>query len=299
MSTLTKVLIFLVSLFSFFLCGIVATYVVSADNFKAKYDTSQQDLRRAREKQESAVRASEKAQADVDAIKADLGAKLTERDGQITKLAAELDMQKRQNSELQQRLIGMDDRMATANAATQQQSTLHKAAQERVQALETDRTNREKELSETSQSLLEKVAIIAQINDKVRQLEQEKQDLSTQLDQYLVRYGKIVAQPPTTVLQGTQAARPIQPIATAAPLTRNIALNGQVTRADLQNRLVEISIGTAAGVRQNMTFHIVRGDQFVADIQIMEVLPDQAVGVLTVVKQGMQPQPGDRVATNL
>ncbi len=299
MSTLTKVLIFLVSLFSFFLCGIVATYVVSADNFKTKYDSSQQDLRRARERQDSAVRASDEAKAAVEAVKADLGTKLTERDAQITKLTADLNIQQRQNSELQNRLVGMDDRMATANAATQQQATLHKAAQERVQALETDRTSREKELSETSQSLLEKVAIIAQINDKVRQLEQEKQDLSTQLDQYLVKYGKIAAQPPTTVLQGTQAARPIQPIAAAVPLTRSIALNGQVTRVDLQNRLVEISIGGAAGVRQNMTFHVVRGDQFVADIQIMEVLPDQAVGVLTVVKQGMQPQSGDRAATNL
>jgi hypothetical protein len=299
LSTLTKVLIFLVSLFSFFLCGIVATYVVSADNYKKIADENNRKYQSARSNQESAVRDADKAKADVEAVKADLGTKLTDRDGQITKLTADLDIQKRLNSELQQRLVTADDRMSIANAATQQQATLHKAAQERVQALEADRMNREKELSETSQSLLEKVAIIAQFNDKVHQLEQEKQDLSTELNQYLVKYGKIAAQPPTTVLQGTQAARPIQPIAAVAPLTRNIALNGQITRVDLQNRLVEISIGTAAGVRQNMTFHVIRGDQFVADIQIMEVLPDQAVGVLTVVKQGMQPQPGDRAATNL
>ena len=68
---------------------------------------------------------------------------------------------------------------------------------------------------------------------------------------------------------------------------------------DLQNRLAEISIGTAAGVRQDMKFHVIRGDQFVADILILEVWPDKAVGILDLVQQGMQPQAGDKVATNL
>jgi hypothetical protein len=62
---------------------------------------------------------------------------------------------------------------------------------------------------------------------------------------------------------------------------------------------VEISIGTAAGVRQDVTFHITRGDQYVADIQIVEVWPDRAVGVVNLVKQGVQPQAGDKVTTNL
>jgi hypothetical protein len=80
---------------------------------------------------------------------------------------------------------------------------------------------------------------------------------------------------------------------------KSLALNGQVTMVDARSRLVEISIGTAAGVQQDMTFHIIRGDQFVADILIVEVWPDKAVGILNVVKTGMQPQVGDKVATNL
>ena len=99
---------------------------------------------------------------------------------------------------------------------------------------------------------------------------------------------------------GSPTARPVQPIAAVAPLTKDIALNGQVTQVDAQNRLVQISIGTAAGVRQDMKFHVTRGDHYVADILIIEVWPDQGgrhPGSSS--KQGMQPQAGDKVSTNL
>lgn len=300
MSTLTKVLIVLLSVFSFFLCATVVTYVSSADNFREKYNTADRNMRTAKESQASAVRASEEAKQAVEGVKADLGAKLADREAQLTKLAGELNDQKRLNSQLQERLVGMDDRVATANGTARQQATLHEAAQQKVQALEAEKINREKDLSETSQSLLEKVTIIAQLNDQVRQLTQENQELSNRLNQSLVQYGKTAAQPATTVAPGMPGVRPVQPTTVAAPLmARNIALNGQVTRIDPRNRLVQINIGTAAGVRQSMTFHVIRGDQFVADIQIVEVWPDQAVGQLDIVKQGMLPQMGDKVATNL
>ena len=44
MSTLTKVLIVLQTIFSVFLCGIVITYVGNADSYKDKYDTANSRL---------------------------------------------------------------------------------------------------------------------------------------------------------------------------------------------------------------------------------------------------------------
>ncbi len=301
MSTLTKVLIVLVSLFSFVLCGVIATYVVNAQNYYKRYNDSQQSLRNANNKQESAIRAKEDAEKNTEAVKADLGTKLTERETQITKLQGDLDAASRLNAELQQKVASMADIMANASAAVKQQTTLHEAAQQKVNALEADRINREKELAETSQSLLEKMTIIAQHEDTIRRLTQENHDLGTRLNVYLAKYGQMAAQPPTTVAPGVPGTRPVQPIAATMPLqgTKALGLNGQVTAVDLRSRLVEISIGTAAGVRQDITFHITRGDQYVADIQIVEVWPDRAVGVLNLVKQGAQPQAGDRVTTNL
>ncbi len=299
MSTLTKVLIVLVSLFSLFLCGIVASYVVTADNWKQKADDTNRRLQSAKNTQQSAEKAKEDADKNVEAIKADLGTKVTERDTQITKLQGDLETASRLNAELQQKVASMADIMANASAAVKQQTTLHEAAQQKVNALEADRINRQKELAETSQSLLEKMTIIAQHEDTIRRLTQENQDLGTRLNVYLAKYGRMAAQPPTTVAPGVQGARPAQPIAAPLQGTKPLGLSGQVTAVDLRSRLVEISIGTAAGVRQDITFHITRGDQYVADIQIVEVWPDRAVGVLNLVKQGTQPQTGDKVTTNL
>ena len=48
MSTLTKVLIVLLTVFSIFLCGIVVTYVANADNQKKIAQDATRDLRAAR-----------------------------------------------------------------------------------------------------------------------------------------------------------------------------------------------------------------------------------------------------------
>ncbi len=197
-----------------------------------------------------------------------------------------MDTAKRENSQLVQQGASLSDRRAGSEHGREGTAGPFPArAPETADALEADRINREKELTETSETLLQKVTLIAQLQDTVRQLTQENQELGTRLNQYLVQYGKIAARPPTTVASGSPTARP-QPIAAVASLTKDIALNGQVTQVDLQNRLVQISIGTAAGVRQDMTFHLTRGDHYVADIMIIEVWPDQAVGTLDVVKAG-------------
>jgi hypothetical protein len=61
--------------------------------------------------------------------------------------------------------------------------------------------------------------------------------------------------------------------------------------------LVHLSVGTADGVRENMVFHITRGDQFLCDIVVTNVDTDQSAGVLQLVKQ--RPQVGDTASTQL
>ena len=299
MSTLTKVLIVLLTVFSLFLSGIVATYVGASENWYKKAKDNEQRLSTATKSRESADRAKEEADKGLEAVKADLGQKLADRDTQIAKLQTDLDTAKRMNDQLQQKVASMADVMANTSATVKQQTGLHEAAQQKVTALEAQRINHEKELEELNRALLEKVTLLAQHENTIRRLTQENQDLGTRLDQYLVRYGKSTTQPPTTVAPGSMGVRPVQPVAMPLPQTKNIALNAQITAVDLKSRLVEISIGTAAGVRQDMVFYITRGDQSVADIQVVEVWPDKAVGILVLGKPGVQPQVGDKVATNL
>jgi hypothetical protein len=299
LSTLTKVLIVLLTVFSLFLSGIVVTYVA---NEKSQRDAAKELSLQKQRAVELKVKAERDLETGTQTAKTDkdkLDAQIIALGAQITKLQADLDAAKRENNQLVQQGASMGAAVQAASAGEKEQRALFQSEHQKVQSLETDRINREKELTETSETLLQKVTIIAQLQDTVRQLTQENQDLGTRLNQYLVQYGKIAAQSPTTVAPGSATARPVQPIAAVSPQTKNISLNGQVTAIDAPNRLAEISIGTAAGVRQDMRFHVIRGDQFVADILILEVWPDKAVGKLDLVKPDMQPQAGDKVATNL
>jgi hypothetical protein len=88
--------------------------------------------------------------------------------------------------------------------------------------------------------------------------------------------------------QGTQAPQ---------AQTRAIALNGRITQIDMKNNVAAISIGTAAGVRADMKFHVTRGDRFVCDILIFDVDAEKAIGTLDLVQ--VEPQTGDLVTTNL
>ena len=81
---------------------------------------------------------------------------------------------------------------------------------------------------------------------------------------------------------------------------QNIALKGRVVGVDFQNNLAQVSLGSAQGVRPNMTFHVVRGEQYICDVVIQKVDPDKSVGQLSVLDRNRaEPRIGDTVSTNL
>lgn len=299
MSTLTKVLIVLLTVFSIFLCGIVVTYVANANNEKDTAKTLQQNLRSARASQAAAEQELKEAKAATEALKAELNAQITDLDTKNKELVAQIDDVKRQNNVLMGENQQQRATATQANELATKQTELFRAAQAQVASLQADQANRKKELDETNQMLLERMAVISELEAKVRRLTEENQDVEAKLNQYLQQYGRIAAKTPTTVAPRPTGVQPVQPAAVAAIPSRTIALNGQVTAVDIKNKLAEISIGAAAGVRQEMKFHITRGDRWVADMLILEVGPDKAVGILETVQQGLEPRAGDIVATNL
>jgi hypothetical protein len=300
LSTLTKVLIVLLSVFSLFLCGIVATYVATAENYHKTANDNQTRLSAATKARESAEKREEDTKKACDTQVAEMGKEKDRVAQELIAVKGELDNLKRTKDQLDKEHVGMMATVQTVTTGEQQQRTLYAEAQKKLQTLEAEKTDREKELTETSQALVEKMATIAQLQDSIRQLTQENQELGIRINQYLVKFGKIPAQPPTTVAAGDNTVRPAQPVVPiSSTQTRGIGLTGQVTQTDLRSHLVEISIGAAAGVQKDMTFHVIRGDRFVADVLIMEVWPDKAIGVLNIVQTGMQPQAGDKATTNL
>ena len=202
MSTLTKVLIVLLTVFSLFLCGIVVTYVANAENQRKAAD----DLK-------GSNRVSHDSQGQGRSRPGGRGRRSAkvEKDDLTTKLIA---LKRRSPSSRRtwtgqegERPVGAEGRepgirRQTRSAAASSKRALFQAAHQKVQSLEADRINREKELAETSQTLMEKMTIIAQLDEKVRQLTQENQDLGTRSTSTWCSTARWRPSPPTTVVAG-------------------------------------------------------------------------------------------------
>jgi hypothetical protein len=161
-----------------------------------------------------------------------------------------------------------------------------------LKSVDASRIQGDKQLKETTATLIQKMAIIGDLEKQTKLLLEEKTDLQNQLGTQLQKTGHTVA-PPITVT-------PVRETARVATPTVDIGLNGLVTTVDLENSLAEISIGAANGVKQNMKFHVTRADKFICDIVILDVEPENAIGTLELMDVTKErPKAGDNVSTNL
>lgn len=288
MSTLTKVLIVLLSVFALFLCGVVVTYVANADDYKQMYDRQRSDISVARNRRQAAEEELAQYKAAAEQDKQALEQQLSDMQIDVGNLQAQLEDARRENNRLVQQVANSADTVKVTSTTQQKMLEQAQADQMRVTALLAEQTRLERELTETNQALLERIATIETLRARNNQLVEANQELEARANQYLQRSGQIATAPqPVTPLPGV--AQP------ARPTTGQIDLNGRIVRVDMP--LAEISIGAAAGVRENMTFHIIRGTQFIADLEILNVDTDRAVGRLMRVQS--PPRAGDTVTTNL
>lgn len=292
MSTLTKVLIILLTIASIFLCGIVVTYVSNAENYRQKYNDLRDAKLAAEENEKSARKAQQVAIDDKEALEKEKKKEINALTTQVGNLDTALkDAQRKASEAIAQQNNWRD--INTKFLATNDQ--LRKLLEEKLAQLkevDAKRIQGDKQLKETTATLIEKMAIINDLQKQTNLLLEEKTDLQNKLGNFLQPTGQAVAKP-VSVTALKETAR------VAVPAV-DIGLNGLVTKVDLENSLAQISIGAANGVKQNMKFHVTRADKFICDIVILDVEPEKAIGTLElmdVTKE--QPKAGDNVSTNL
>jgi myosin heavy subunit len=294
LSTLTKVLIVLLTVFSIFLCGIVITYVAHADNHFQKAQEWQNKAKSAEKKQEAAEKSEVEAKAAAQAHEAELAKEISDLKIEITKLTTRVadlttDREKAEAQLLTEREKGAQDtKLAT------EMKTSWTDAEARATKLTADLDSRNKDINELNATLMAKMTQLADLEQAKRQLTEANQDLSNRLNQYLQQYGKMAAAPKLAT-PTTSIARPVAP-----QPERNLNLTGKIVSVDFQNNLAAVSLGSAEGVRKDMTFQVIRGDQYICDIVINTVDPDKAVGQLNHLDRNRaEPRIGDVVSTNL
>lgn len=293
MSTLTKVLIVLLTIASIFLCGIVVTYVANADNYKQKFENLNNNYLAAKSNENNAKTQLNNTIAEKDRNAEKLGEQIASLQNQISKLQGDLANAERERDEANRKVNGWAAIVIDFSKTMENYEKLLKDALNERDLKEAALIKQDKELKDTTASLMENMAIVKQLQDESKRLIEEKTELQNKLDLYLQQYGKAIAEPkPVTPEKG---------IVSLAPPAQNIDLNGSVTDVDLKNLLAEISIGEADGVREGMRFHLTRGDKFLCDMVILDVWPEKAVGWLDLLpdQQQDQPQVNDIVSTNL
>jgi hypothetical protein len=293
LSTLTKVLIVLLTITSIFLCGIVVTYVANAENYKQKYENQNNNYQAAKKNENNAKTQLNNTIEENNRQAEKLKEAIAALEEKSNKLMADLANAQRERDVADRKADNQVTIVKDLTATVDNNQKLLKDALAERDAKEIERIKLDKELKDTTASLLENMAIVKQLQDESKRLLEEKTELQNKLDQYLRQYGKIVAEPtPVT---------PQKETVSLAPPVKDINLNGSITEVDLKNLLAEISIGSADGVKEGMRFHLTRGDKFICDLVVLDVLPDKAVGWLDLLQEQPQDQPqiNDRVSTNL
>ncbi|MFB0553990.1 MAG: hypothetical protein ACETWQ_11840 [Phycisphaerae bacterium] len=292
MSTLTKILIVLMTISSIFLCGIVVTYVANAENYRKNYLDERREKDAAEQIKEQAVKDKNKTIEDAAErerkLKSDIGALETQL-GQLNTKLTEAERQKAALIEEAGKWKAITRDFYDTN---DKQRQLLEDTLANLKTIEAEQIDSDKELKETTATLIEKMAIITTLEKQSKQLLEERTALQNELDKLLRQTGKAIVapEPVTTVKEKVQVAPP----------TVDIGLEGLIATVDLENSLAEISIGAANGVKQNMIFHVTRDNKFICDIVILDVEPEKAIGTLElmdVTKE--QPKAGDNVSTNL
>ena len=290
MSTLTKILIVLLTLSSIFLCGIVVTYVANADNYRQKYNDIRTDkdslskkvknlTKQVNEKIEQKRLLEDKLSSEIASLKAEIG-----------KLQADLDNAEREKAVLLQKVNNWTSIVQDFRETNDDQGRLLEETLDQLKKVQAEQIKDRKELNETTAALIEKMAIVETLEARAKRLIEEKTELQNRLDRFLQPLGKVAAVP-VPITPEKAVARP------AKPAVEDIALQGLVTAVDLKNSMASISIGTADGVKEGMKFHVIRGDEFICDILIIDIDAEEAVGILELVQK--QPKVGDNVSTNL
>ncbi len=289
MSTLTKILIILLTVASIFLCGIVVTYVANAENYKEKYKGQQRALSVAEENAENLQGQLKEKIDENDRQKKQLNDKIAAHENNLTVLNGNIQTIEREKSELMLRVDNFGSYVEAFTETNTSQQNLLKGTLDELDKAKTNLVKREKEIKELTAYLDEKMAIIEILEADKKRLIEQKAELQTSLDKFLLASGRQAGEPePVT--------QKITAIKTVTSPAETIDLKGLVTEVDLKNSAAGISLGKADGVKIGMIFHVTRGDEFIRDILIIDVDEKEAVGVLQLGDQ--DPKIGDTVATN-
>ena len=286
MSTLTKVFVVLLVVFCIAFTMSSISFVAQTHEWRDLAEGFQQEAQ-ASDTYLRNVLASSAAQAamDRDAINAHLArvkgleADQQEALGQIANCQADLASSRAEASSLQGTVRLLTGELKVGQAGWAEQRKHREQLEQRNLELE-------KRNLDLSERVNEQTAELLVLQQHVRQLERQAHVLQEE-NSKLAQYHQRVAAGDTeaSLDTGPGVARPVAPAAVAP-------IRGRIT--DVSGSLATISVGSADGVAEGMVFVIYRGLDYIGDLRVTHLEPNQSAG--RIVRSRGSPQVNDEVA---
>jgi len=287
LSTLTKVFIVVLVVFSIAFTTMTVSIVAQSTDWQDTAKKYEEHAKVADTNLRNEIAASAATEATLrDSIKSHLE-KIGEVEGQLktngaemAKLRSDLAKAESEKSSSEAMNRGLLAQLQIADAGR---------AEYRKQRDEIEKRNIELERRniDLNDRVNENTASIAVLREQKRQYEQQLSILKTENEKLSRAAGRpagaSVLEPPSSVAMSN-----------VTPLTSisSTPVRGKVL--EVSGNLVTISVGTADGVKEGMAFLIQRGDQYVGDLKIITVSPNQSAGRM-VGKPPLAPAQGDQV----
>jgi hypothetical protein len=277
LSTLTKILAVLLSLFAIFLCGLMVSYVGSANNYKALWESEKlardtiqaENLSLADRYKEQVIKTEE--------LETKKNLEIQTLQDRLNQLTVNLQQAERLKQEYQSRADSWKGVMTGFEQSVSSMIESLKQTRDQLESSRSDNLKIQKELDQKTASLYEKLVELQRLEAERRRILEQKTDLE-----------KNMTQPAGAVTQVPSQAKP-------TPTVAATEINGLIS--EINDSLVTLSVGTADGVGKGMVFHITRGSEFLCDVVVTDVDVNKCAGVLEMIQQ--RPKVGDTAATKL
>jgi hypothetical protein len=289
LSTLTKVFVVLLVLFSIAFTVMTVSVVAQTTNWKdtaARYeeqariaDTNLRHLSSASNAELAAASDQVEAQRrKVETLEAELGKKSTE----CNRVRAELAGAVADKTSSEAMNVSLVNQLQASEAARDEYRKQRDDLERRNIELE----RRNVDLSDRVNELSARVAVLL---EEKRQFEQQINLLQQEKD----RLSRSSATPARPLAFEAPAGAAMAGVEALAPVARS-AIRGRVL--EVSDSLVTLSVGSADGVTADMVFVIHRGTDYIGDVRINLVEPNRSAGRLVLHSgQGLRPEPGDAV----
>ncbi len=280
MSTATKWLLAVLVVFNLFLAALMSLLYGYRVSYKNELQQQKQALANVKEKKNNRISDLEAQRNNLQERASTLNEQLTSKQEQIDELENQRDKFKNDASEARSRATDLNTQVSNLQNEISQledekqnlQNQLENS-KSRIAELENQKETISSRLSEVEANLRQKQVSLSELQERFVKTKSELKDTEKQLATYQDQYG---------VISG----------ATSAP-----AVEGNVRAVNPDRNIVLVNLGSKDGVEKGMRFSVIRGNQYVTEIEVVESYDTWAAARSIEKYQKRAPEIGDVVTS--